>query len=83
MSGDGWGLGLAPEERLGPVGRRTLDRAAELCEVGAERAELRSLYATAPGLAPPDTILHFEGGAREERLVRWRAEPLARTETAV
>jgi hypothetical protein len=75
VSGDGWGLGLAPEEALTPADRRALDRAAELCGLDDALAEQRALYATAPGLAPPDTILHFESSPDDARPVRWRQEP--------
>jgi hypothetical protein len=75
VSGDGWGLGLAPEASLSAADRRALDRAAELCGADGELPALRSLYAATPRLAPPDTILHFEGWPRRERRVRWREEP--------
>jgi hypothetical protein len=75
VSGDGWGLGLAPEENLSAADLDTLDRAAHLCGVDSGPNALRSLYATTPGIAAPETILHFEGWPREERLVRWRDEP--------
>jgi hypothetical protein len=75
VSGDGWGPGLAAEETLTDNDWRTLDGAAELCVADGELTGLRSLYSSAPGLAAPETILHFEGWPRAERLVRWREEP--------
>jgi hypothetical protein len=75
VSGDGWGLGLAAEEDLTADDRRTLDNAAALACVDDQLPALRSLYAMAPGLAAPETILHFEGWPRAERVVRWREEP--------
>jgi hypothetical protein len=75
VSGDGWGLGLAPEESLTAADRRSLDHAAELCGADGALAEQRNLYGTTAGLAPPDTILHFESSAEDARLVRWREEP--------
>ena len=75
VSGDGWGLALAAEDALTAADRRALDRAAELCGVDGALAEQQRLYAGAPGLAPPDTIVQFEGWPRKERLVRWREEP--------
>ena len=75
VSGDGWGLGLTAEEALTEDDRHALDRAAELCGDDGRLDEQAALYAETPGLAPPETILHFEGWPREERLVRWREEP--------
>src|SRR3989442_10040004 len=47
VSGDGWGLGLAPEESLSAADRGTLDRASELCGDDSELTAPRSLYAAA------------------------------------
>jgi len=75
VSGDSWGLGPVVEGALGAADRRILDRVADVCGVDGELAEQRGRYATAPGLAPPDTLRHFEGRPEGGRDVRWRDEP--------